>query len=424
MVYFNLCLYAHAGDFSVLKRYFLLKESVYAYNPPCMDKILISACLLGDKTKYDGGDNYLPFIEKLKKKYELVPFCPEMEGGLGCPRSPSEIQKDGSVKNSEGKDVSSSFAKGAEKAYQACRFFGIGIAILKDGSPSCGSRYVYDGSFKGNKVEGLGITARRLIAAGIRVYSSEDNLDFLLGETEEEYEKRKQANIEKVKARKEAEELRKAEKEAKKAENSENESEHKKYERKPRSFDRKRSFHKDDGEYSSRPRRSYKKDGVHSFHKDGERSFHRDGEHRSYRKDGERRSFHRDDTRREFAHHDERRPFTRNDGYKKDGYRKDGFKKRDSFGKKPYGERRNDEGYERKPFKKYGERKPFSKDGYHKDGERRSYRKDGERRSFDKGHSERRYGPKKFGDKKFGEKKFGSKRYGDKKPYRAKKNED
>ena len=172
-----------------------------------MEKILISACLLGDKTKYDGGDNYWPFVEKLKKKYVLIPFCPEVEGGLSVPRKPSEIQKDGSVLSENGKDVTKNFVDGAEKAFQACRFFGVSIAILKDGSPSCGSRKIYDGSFKGNKIDGLGITARRLIASGIKVYSSTDNLEFLLGESEEAKERRKERNIEKEAFKKEEREL-------------------------------------------------------------------------------------------------------------------------------------------------------------------------------------------------------------------------
>jgi len=156
-----------------------------------MDKILISACLLGDKTKYDGGDNYWPFVEKLKEKYDLIPFCPEVSGGLPVPRVPSEIQPNGSVLSKTGKDVSASFALGAKKAYEAARLFGVVAAILKDGSPSCGSRYVYDGTFSGTRVAGLGVTARRLIASGIKVYSSEDELSFLLEGKKEENPRKK-----------------------------------------------------------------------------------------------------------------------------------------------------------------------------------------------------------------------------------------
>ena len=56
-----------------------------------MERILISACLVGDNVKYDGGNNKNPLIEKLLEKYELVPFCPEVEGGLPVPRIPCEI---------------------------------------------------------------------------------------------------------------------------------------------------------------------------------------------------------------------------------------------------------------------------------------------------------------------------------------------
>ncbi len=150
-----------------------------------MEKILISACLLGDNTKYDGGNNYFPFVEKLKKKYQLVPFCSEVECGLPTPREPAEI-KHGSVITKSGKDVSALYASSAEKAVNLCKFLGIRIAILKDGSPACGCRYIHDGTFSGIKVEGLGVTARALINAGIKVYSETDGLDFLLPNFERE----------------------------------------------------------------------------------------------------------------------------------------------------------------------------------------------------------------------------------------------
>ncbi|MCQ2800618.1 MAG: DUF523 domain-containing protein, partial [Bacilli bacterium] len=66
-----------------------------------MERILISACLVGDNVKYNGGNNKSPLIDKLLEKYELIPFCPEVEGGLKIPRSPSE-RKDDRVINMEG----------------------------------------------------------------------------------------------------------------------------------------------------------------------------------------------------------------------------------------------------------------------------------------------------------------------------------
>ncbi len=149
-----------------------------------MEKILVSACLLGEKTRYDGKDNLCSSLSRLMDEYELVPFCPEVEGGLPVPREPSEI-KGGSVIHRDGSDVTKHFVDGAEKALNLCRYLGIGIAILKDGSPSCGSRRIHDGSFSSLMKDGQGITAARLIAAGIRVYSENDALDFLLKGKEE-----------------------------------------------------------------------------------------------------------------------------------------------------------------------------------------------------------------------------------------------
>lgn len=311
-----------------------------------MEKILISACLLGDKTKYNGGDNYFPFVEELKKKYILIPFCPEIEGGLSVPRSPSEIQKDGSVMNKEGKDVTSSFVSGAEKAYQATRFFGVSIAILKNGSPSCGSRQVYDGSFKGNLVDGLGITARRLIAAGVKVYSDTDNLEFLLGETEEQKEERKKRNIEKEMAKKEGRSFGTAKKPYKK--------------RKEGSFSSKGPFKakgegpswKKDGDRDDRKKKSfssspYSGQRTGSYKKrDSKTAFKKDYERKDPRKEygnGSRKSFHKGGFKKPFKKDGQEGGFEKNryakkpgfkKGFAKGGFKKGGFKK-GGF-KKPY----------------------------------------------------------------------------------------
>ncbi len=340
-----------------------------------MEKILISACLLGDKTKYDGGDNYWPFVEKLKKKYVLIPFCPEIEGGLKVPRTPSEIQKDGSVLSKDGLDVTKNFVEGAEKAFQACRFFGVSLAILKDGSPSCGSRKIYDGTFKGNKIDGLGITARRLIASGIKVYSSTDNLEFLLGESEETKERRKERNIEKENLKKE-ERANKREKREKTTSSSGEE----KIERIPR-FHSKR--HDNDGHsFHKKPYRSFeKKEGYGSL----DEVRHSFSEKRSFRKT----SFKKDGFSKEgFGKKDfHKRPYKK-DGFRKEGFKKDGFHKH--FSKKYDGER----GFGKKPYQKKGD--SYRKEGYKKSygpkksfGAKNSYH---EHRSFSKGKSFRKKG--------------------------------
>lgn len=146
-----------------------------------MEKILVSACLLGDKTRYDGKDNYCAKLETLQKKYELVPFCPEVEAGLSIPRDPAEIRNN-QVITSKGVDLTKAYDESAEKAYRICSFLGIKIAILKDDSPSCGPRHIHDGKFDDVKIEGLGVTARYLISKGIKVYAETDELSFLLTE--------------------------------------------------------------------------------------------------------------------------------------------------------------------------------------------------------------------------------------------------
>ena len=138
-----------------------------------MEKILISACLVGDKVRYDGKGQYHPLIKDLLEKYELVPFCPEVEGGLKIPRIPSEIVKD-KVISKEGKDVTSNFISGAKKALMLCQYLNIKIAILKEGSPSCGVNEIHNGKFDGKMVKGKGITASLLEKNGIAVYSEND----------------------------------------------------------------------------------------------------------------------------------------------------------------------------------------------------------------------------------------------------------
>lgn len=143
-----------------------------------MVKILISACLVGDKTRYDGKCNYHPLVKELLEKYELVPFCSEVEGGLSIPRTPSEIKGD-RVINKAGKDVTRNYQAGAEKALNICKYLDIKIAILKDGSPACGVHQIHDGNFTGRKIKGMGITASLLSKNGIKVIS-EDEIQTLL----------------------------------------------------------------------------------------------------------------------------------------------------------------------------------------------------------------------------------------------------
>ncbi len=143
-----------------------------------MEKILVSACLVGENCKYSGGNNLSPKIEALLEKYDLIPFCPEEQGGLPTPRNPSE-QKGNEVYMDNGKDVTEQFEDGAKKALMLCLYLKINIAILKERSPSCGVHQIYDGSFTGKVIPGMGVTAKLLKENGIKVYT-EDEIDKLL----------------------------------------------------------------------------------------------------------------------------------------------------------------------------------------------------------------------------------------------------
>lgn len=142
-----------------------------------MQKILVSACLLGVNCKYSGKNNENESIKKLSEKYELVPVCPEELGGLSTPRPPAEIIGE-RVLTVDGNDVTENFFLGAEKTLQIAQQNHCTIAILKEGSPSCGSNTIYDGTFSGTKKQGSGITTHLLRQHGIKVYS-EDDISFI-----------------------------------------------------------------------------------------------------------------------------------------------------------------------------------------------------------------------------------------------------
>ena len=143
-----------------------------------MQKILVSACLVGEKTNYKGQGNYTPEIEQLKEKYDLVLFCPEVEGGLPTPREPSEI-KGSQVVHKSGKNVTREFEKGANKALALCKYLGITKAVLKENSPSCGTHMIHNGFFMDRLIPGMGVTARVLKEHGIEVYSEKEIMKLL-----------------------------------------------------------------------------------------------------------------------------------------------------------------------------------------------------------------------------------------------------
>ena len=145
------------------------------------EKLLVSACLLGENCKYSGGNNYTPAVEALKEKFDVIPVCPEQMGGLPTPRIPAERVGE-KVLTREGADVTAEYRKGAEDALAVAKTNGVKFAVLQERSPSCGSECVYDGTFSGKLIPGQGVTAQLLEKNGIKVYSSGRIEEFLKGE--------------------------------------------------------------------------------------------------------------------------------------------------------------------------------------------------------------------------------------------------
>ena len=143
-----------------------------------MINVLVSACLMGENCKYNGGNNYVKDIELIKTKANLVSVCPEVDGGLSVPRAPSEI-KDERVVAKSGEDVTEYFVKGAELALETAKKHSCEFALLKAKSPSCGNGMVYDGSFEGVLCEGDGVTASLLKKNGIKVLNETQIDEFL-----------------------------------------------------------------------------------------------------------------------------------------------------------------------------------------------------------------------------------------------------
>lgn len=138
-----------------------------------MDKYIVSACLVGKNTKYNGGNNLNNKIIEFLKDKEYILVCPEVSGGLTTPRSPSEIVKD-KVINKEGKDVTYEFNLGSNKEIERVKEFGATKAILKSKSPSCGKDYIYDGTFSGNTISGDGVFVKELKRLGIEILTELD----------------------------------------------------------------------------------------------------------------------------------------------------------------------------------------------------------------------------------------------------------
>ena len=136
-------------------------------------KVLVSACLMGENCKYNGGNNYDPAVAAFVKDRQVIPVCPEVLAGLGVPRTPIEIVN-GQLKDRYGNSVAEPMAEAVEKILRQLEGEEIECVILKSRSPTCGVEQVYDGTFSGRLVDGMGVLAEALQKAGYKVVDSED----------------------------------------------------------------------------------------------------------------------------------------------------------------------------------------------------------------------------------------------------------
>lgn len=136
-------------------------------------RIAISACLLGENCKYNGGNNYNEKLVDFVKGHEVIALCPEVLGGLATPRLPAEIVN-GIVRQNDGESVDYEFKKGAKEALDIAKKNKVDLVILQSRSPSCGVNNIYDGSFTGKLIEGRGVFAKILKENNIKVIDVED----------------------------------------------------------------------------------------------------------------------------------------------------------------------------------------------------------------------------------------------------------
>jgi uncharacterized protein YbbK (DUF523 family) len=142
-------------------------------------KLLISACLFGDNCRYDGKNSMLSkeIFDRLDADFELIPFCPEVEGGLPTPRDPNEIDSSSTTLKLHTKDEIDNtrfFVEGADKCLKLVQKQNIKIALMKSKSPSCSTKKVYDGSFCKTLIDGMGITSKLLSQNDIKLYDENE----------------------------------------------------------------------------------------------------------------------------------------------------------------------------------------------------------------------------------------------------------
>ena len=142
-------------------------------------KILVSACLLGENCKYNGGNNYSEELSRILEGHTVIPVCPEVMGGLPTPRDPNEIVN-GVVFTDNGVNRDKEFREGAEIGLKLAQREDVDLVILQPRSPSCGAGIIYDGTFSKVKISGNGIFAERLLQNGFEPLISFEKFNVLI----------------------------------------------------------------------------------------------------------------------------------------------------------------------------------------------------------------------------------------------------
>lgn len=153
------------------------------------DLILISACLAGEPVRHDGRHAQCDHqvLQRWRDEGRIRTICPALSGGLITPRPKIEIEpgQDGaavlvrlaSVRDKTGRDYARHLVAGAAAAVRFAISEGIRIAVLKDGSASCGSQFIFSGRFDGVRISREGVTAAALRQAGLYVFSEHQIAD-------------------------------------------------------------------------------------------------------------------------------------------------------------------------------------------------------------------------------------------------------
>jgi uncharacterized protein YbbK (DUF523 family) len=142
--------------------------------------VIVSACLLGIKCRYDGGNSVDERLLAMASEVTFIPLCPEQLGGLSTPRVPAQIVKGNGedvlnsrakVVDASGRDVTKQFLNGAEEVKRIAKLMRVSTVIMKEKSPSCGVCFI---SKNDSTIEGMGVTSALLMREGIRVISSDE----------------------------------------------------------------------------------------------------------------------------------------------------------------------------------------------------------------------------------------------------------